>query len=183
MSVNGLVVMTPTSIVSTGTGNSSSINANGSVTFSACETLSLNGVFTSSYDNYMVVFRGVNSSSTFNVQARLRSSGTDATAADYVYQSLVANNTIVSSTRNTSSVFSLGRLSTNTYENGFTAFLFGPYLTQPTACRATNVGGLSGARIDDYASTHSLSSSYDGITLISESANITGLVTVFGFNQ
>ena len=80
---NGLHLITPTSIASTGTGNSSSINTNGSVTFSTCATLSLNGVFSADYDNYMIVMRHVGSdASAFNIDLRLRLSGTDANGSN-----------------------------------------------------------------------------------------------------
>ena len=113
MSVNGLVVMTPTSIASTGTGNSSSIGANGKVTFSSCATLSLNGVFTSSYDNYMVVVRNT-STAVNNMVVRLRVAGADATGSNYTRQTLFVNGTSV-----------IGGRATET-----SAIINAPYITQ-----------------------------------------------------
>jgi hypothetical protein len=52
---DGLVSMTPSSIAHSGT--SASINADGGVDFTAVTELSLNGVFTSDYDNYLIVMR------------------------------------------------------------------------------------------------------------------------------
>jgi len=104
MPVNGLVVMTPTSIASTGTGNSSSINADGSVDFASCATLSLNGVFTSSYDNYMVVMRSVASNNAETGNIRLRASGSDnSTASSYTRQYIAANGTSVTANRTSGS--------------------------------------------------------------------------------
>lgn len=182
MSVNGLVVMTPTSIASTGTGNSSSIGANGKVTFSSCVTLSLNGVFTSSYDNYMVALSGYSSSSGGNVKFRLRVSGTDnSTANSYVHQNIKASSTTVSGTRTTTDE-TLYTVISSTYANGATMFIFGPALTQPTAGRSVTAVGASGATIEDYAWTHNQSTAYDGFTL-DLSAGATGSITVYGFNQ
>jgi hypothetical protein len=183
---NGLVVMTPTSIVSTGTGNSSSINSDGSVTFSSCATLSLNGVFTSSYDNYMVAIRGTSSDDAGTVGARLRASTTDASGTNYTRQRLDASGTTVGAGRDTSAAtYTRLMVLDDGQRSGGVAYVFGPYLAQPTAFRSVSASAYLDAYIRDWASTHSLSTSYDGITLANEfgAATISGLVTVFGFNQ
>lgn len=184
MPINGLVVMTPTSIASTGTGNSSSIGANGKVTFSSCVTLSLNGVFTSTYDNYAVSIR-FNASGGTTVQMRFRASGTDATGVNYTHQELQANNTTVSGSR-TSDISGWTPIfgSNVTQRCGSTVYFFGPFLVQPTAFRAVSVNDFSSARIFEYAGTHSLSTAYDGFTLLPFGGpSITGAITVYGFNQ
>jgi hypothetical protein len=178
---NGLVVMTPSSIAYSGT--SASINADGSVTFSACTSLSLNGVFTGDYDNYMVVVRATNGTSSIQYQFRFRSSGTDnSTANSYVRQYIGADGATVDAGRQTGNIGSF--IYTNsTSEIGFTQYVFGPYLAQPTAYRSTTVNATSSAGIIDYAGTHNQSTSYDGITAFPQAGNFTGLLTVFGFNQ
>ena len=185
MSVNGLVVMTPTSIASTGTGNSSSIGANGKVTFSSCVTLSLNGVFTSSYDNYMVVIRNQHSASTLDMGFRLRdSTPADASGSNYTRQYLFADSTSVSAGRGSLVTAAVIGQTSSTQRSGTTAYVFGPYLAQPTAVRCVDGDGASGATILDYASTHSLSTSYVGFTILPlSSGSISGAVTVYGFNQ
>jgi hypothetical protein len=177
---NGLVVMTPSSIAYSGT--SASINADGSVVFSACTSLSLNGVFTSDYDNYMVAITGTNTiNSDFFV--RYRASGADnSTASSYVYQRLSASGTSVTGQRTTSDKARIGEIyAVRTW--GLSAYFFGPYLTQPTAHRSVNALDGGAAVVNDSASTHNQSTAYDGITLYPSSGNMTGLLTVFGFNQ
>ena len=190
---NGLVVMTPTSRSTTGTGSSSTINSNGSITFSSCASLSLNGVFTSSYDNYMVVLRHNHGSDVgLVVDIRLSASGVATTAANYTYQILIANSTSASGGRATSQnrwlINETGN-DENTLNSGVTVYLFGPQLAQPTALRSVGVsnrrsgtGSGNGASIYEYAGTHSLSTSYDGLA-IGMQGSMNGLVTVFGFNQ
>lgn len=182
MSVNGLVVMTPTSIASTGTGNSSSIGANGKVTFSSCATLGLNGVFTSSYDNYMVVIRGT-ANAAVNCYFRLRASGVDnSTANSYVRQYLDANGTTLTAARLSAQFGDLGVFNA-TQRVGITAYFFDPCLTQPTAIRALCARDFSSAGVIDHAVTHNQSVSYDGFTLDFGVQNSTGEITVYGFNQ
>ena len=177
--LGGMVLMTPTSIASTGTGNSSSIGTNGSVTFSSCATLSLNGVFTSEYDNYMIVCRHSTSGSS-TIGGRLRAFGTDASGNDYVRQRLNADGTTVSGTRNTANELDIN-LAANSQRIGWTMYVFGPNLSQATAFRSITVSDSSDARIFDYAMTHSLSTSYDGITFYPQAAvTFTGLVSVYG---
>jgi hypothetical protein len=183
MPTNGLVVMTPTSIASTGTGNSSSINADGSVDFASCATLSLNGVFTSSYDNYMVVMRSVASNNAETGNIRLRASGSDnSTASSYTRQYIAANGTSVTANRTSGSDAFIYN-SDDTQRSGLILYLFGPYLVQPTAGRTTPVSGFDNAYLLDAAFTHNQSTSYDGFSLYPATGSFSGLLTVFGFNQ
>lgn len=180
--LGGMVLITPTSIASTGTGNSSSINTNGSVTFDTCETLSLNGVFTSSYDNYMVVMRWQSSTAFADIFGRLRLSGTDATATtDYNYQTLVVNGTSVTGSRNTTGGRFYISSSDKSYRNGVSMNIYGPSLSQPTAYRTIAVDSASGAYIYESAGTHELSTAYDGFTFYQNATtSFSGLISVYG---
>jgi hypothetical protein len=180
---NGLVVMTPTSVAKTGTGSTATINSDGSVTFSACETLSLNGVFTSSYDNYMIAIRHTCNQSSAALSGRLRVSGSDATGTNYTRQYILALDTSVTAARESTQSSARIAAMTNSQRGGDTCFVFGPFLAQPTAFRYAGIYPDLNAGIADAVSTHSLSTSYDGLTLFMASGNFTGLLTVFGFNQ
>ena len=178
-----LEVCTPTSISYSGT--SASITADGGVEFTACSSLSLNGCFTADYDNYMIALRGTSSDDAGGISARLRASGTDASGANYTLQRLDASGTSVSGGRATSTTYTRLMVLDDGLRSGGTAYIFGPYLAQATAFRAVTASAYLDAFIRDWASTHSLSTSYDGITLANEfgAQTITGLVTVFGFTQ
>lgn len=179
--LNGLDVMTPTSIAYSGT--SASINTDKSVSFTAVTSLSLNGVFTSSYDNYMIVMRFTVSAIDQTMRYRLRASGTDnSTASSYVSQLLRADTTTVNGARATLNTGVLPEAS-NFARNGVNIYVFGPKLTQYTSARAVDVGDKSDVYIYDVASTHNQATSYDGITIYPESNNMTGLLTVFGYKQ
>jgi hypothetical protein len=177
---NGLVVMTPTSI--SYSGASASINADGSVVFSACSSLSLNGVFTGDYDNYMVVVRQDNSQATTNYY-RLRALGTDNSTADsYVSQIIYGNGGTVAGQRITTNKGYVGYVGA-VYRNGMTLYLFGPYLSQPTAWRSLCADDYASAEVIDSSGTHNQSNVYDGFTMLPSAGALDGLVTVFGFNQ
>jgi hypothetical protein len=180
MAVNGLELITPTSIVVTGSGSSATINAGGSVTFTTAATLSLNGVFTSDYDNYVIDMRGSGTTEA-NTQIRLRLAGTDSSTG-YTYQQLFADATSVTGSRFTSTAPFSGYISA-VQRSGDNIYIYGPALAQPTAGRNVNAAGRSSAAIVDYAWTHSVSTAYDGLTLFPQAGSSTGLIKVYGLAQ
>lgn len=180
---NAMMLIKPSSVDITGAGSSATINDSGSVTFSACESLSLNGVFSSTYDNYVINY-WFTSSGGANIGLRLRLSGSDATASNYVDQLLSADSTSVTGFRGTQDRFRGGD-SYGTQRAGFTNFMYGPALAQPTAYRLVAANDLTSAALFDGAGTHSLSTAYDGFTLYNRTAGTTfgGLVKVYGMRQ
>jgi len=180
----GLHIMTPTSIVVAGSGSSASIRADGGVDFATATSLSLNGVFTSAYDDYMIVMRYLGGGSSSQVMDyRLRVSGTDATGSNYTSQFVEGNGTSVSGARGTATAGTISAYGFNT-PNGFSSYFYGPHLAQPTAVRsAAMFSGSLGIILRDYASTHSLSTAYDGLSFIAGGNNFSGMVTVYGYAQ
>lgn len=73
----GLVNVVPTSVAQA--GGSASANAQGLVTFTGVTSLSLNGVFTSAYENYLVSVKINSATVNAGLRFRLRVSGTDQT--------------------------------------------------------------------------------------------------------
>ena len=102
MATNGIRLITPTSVDVTGAGSSATINAGGSVTFSTAATLSLNGVFSATYDNYIIEMQLRSNGSNADVYGRLRLSGSDASGSNYTVQVLNSNSTSVTGVRLTS---------------------------------------------------------------------------------
>ena len=175
--IAGLKLIVPSSVAGSGV----SVSASGKVTFTAATTINVNGVFSSTYDNYLVVIGGT-ATDDASLNCRLRASGSDASGADYVYQTLNANNTsVLGSRQSAQSVTRFGSLM-STDMSGIHAYFYGPALAQPTAIRGVTAEGLSGGvRIFDVASTHSLSTAYDGFTLSNKT--LTGSLTIYGLSQ
>jgi hypothetical protein len=82
-SVAGLTQIVPTS-VAVGSG-SGSVDANGAVTFSAASSISINGCFSSTYDNYRIVFYNSVPTSSSQSRIRFRRSNADITSSNYLY--------------------------------------------------------------------------------------------------
>jgi hypothetical protein len=176
--IAGLKLIVPSSVAGSGV----SVSASGKVTFTSAATVSMNGVFSATYDNYLAVIRYTNTSDT-NTRFRLRASGTDATGSNYTYQLLRAGSTSVTGSRaSADDKGGIGGVSISLM-SGEHFYLYGPALAQPTATRAVNVSGISDARIDEYATTHSLSTAYDGFTFYAITGNMTGTCTVYGLSQ
>lgn len=175
--LGGMVLVTPTSIAYSGT--SASIGANGSVTFN-CTSLSLNGVFNSNYDNYLISIRRKNQIGDYALRARLRQSGVDdQTTNSYASQVLYAyNNANVAASRSTNNYADIGNA--DAIENGDTLSVFGPYLAQPTALRSMTGSSELGPLISNWVVTHNQSASYDGITIFPGFSSIIGLIAVYG---
>jgi hypothetical protein len=181
---DGLISMTPSSIAHSGT--SATINADGGVDFTAVTSLSLNGVFTSDYDNYLLVISETLGTGTAeSLQIRFRAAGTDATGSNYTWQLINATGSTVSGSRSSSQT--LGRIANSSASspnaNGHTVHIYGPYLAQPTAWRSVDVNSNGAASILDAAGTHSLSTSYDGCTILIPASSISGTVHVFGYEE
>ena len=176
--IAGLKLIVPSSVAGSGV----SVSASGKVTFTAATSISVNGVFDSTYDNYLVVMRHISSSGDSRFDLRLRSSGSDATGSNYTYQDVNANSTTVSGARFSGTFASVCFIS-STAASGTHCMFYGPALAQPTAIRSVNAIGRDSARIKDQAITHSVSSTYDGFSFLPSSLTLSGALTVYGLSQ
>jgi hypothetical protein len=167
-------LVTPTSIAFTGT--SASIVGDGSVEFSAVSSLSLNGVFSSEYENYIMVWSAIGGP---RLDFRYRAAGTDdSTASSYVHQSLTASGTSISGGRVTGNNSVLSINLTSTLMNGFITYFYSPAMVGPTGYRSQSATGNTGAVISNYAGTHNQNVSYDGLRLFNITA--TGNLAMYG---
>lgn len=178
--IAGLKLIKPTSVAGTGV----SMSTTGKVTFTSSTSISINGCFTSTYNNYLIISNIIGSVNSQNLWYRLRSSGTDASGSNYIRQYLAGTAASIFGARATAQTYGFnGWLDGG--RNGSHLYLYGPFLSQPTASRCVTAGseaGGSSAVIED-ACTHSLSTSYDGITFLTSSGNATGTLCVYGFSQ
>ena len=183
-----MVLVTPTSTAVTGAGSSATINAGGSVSFTACATLSLNGVFTSTYDNYAIVYwaKATTGTAYEYIRFRWRAGGVDnSTASTYVQQVLEAYSTTVSGTRVTTDYGAFGPTdeTANLRPSGAYTTFYGPYLTQPTVSRCVSAGSADNAWIGDDVTIQTQSISFDGFTMYVTTGGITGRVCVYGMRK
>ena len=182
-STPGLAIATPTSIANS--GGSASLSG-GQITFTAVNSLSLNGVFTSTFQNYRILLRPTAVSGTdVIISFRLRTAGTDS-ATSYGVQKTESTS---GSTTSSGAAATSGRLlfTTTTYGNyaATNPDIYGPQLAIPTLYNymSTYLDSSGNKYVEMLGGSHHVSTSYDGITLLISSGTMTGTLRVYGYNN
>jgi len=179
----GLVSISPTSIDNA--GGSVSISS-GLVTFTGVSAISLNGVFSSAFANYRLLFNRTNSGGSaaqYQDVWRLRASGVDDSSSNYHYYSsyygTASGNVLLSAV----SLWYLGDGYGSGDESAVTLDLY-----NPNKASTTFGHGLRNYRYntnDKYGRAfgveHSLSSVFDGITVTSGSGTFSGTFAAYGY--
>ena len=136
-----LTQVVPTS-VTVGSG-SASTSANGTVTFTGATTVLLNGVFSATYENYLIMIRPSASSVNQAIISRLAVGGVpNTTASSYITQNQTAAVSTVSTSKGTTTSwdtwnnFGTGNLD----DNSVTQTIYGPFLAKNT----TGISMLTG---------------------------------------
>ena len=175
----GLAKIVPTSItVGSGTG---SVDANGNITFSGASSVSVNDVFSATYNNYKILIDH-SVSTALNTTIRLRVSGADDTTANYARQYLVAVNTSVSGGRSTGQTSWILNAPINNRASA-ECTLFNPFNSLQTSMQVVNQADYAGSNIavlDTYAFQQT--TSFTGFTFIASTGTFTGSISVYGCN-
>lgn len=172
----GLVQVVATS-VAVGSG-SGSVDANGRVTFNGASTVSINGIFTSIYENYLIVFNTLHSSNS-ELNFRLRASGTDS-SANYEWQRLRATSTTVAGAYSAPGSFQLSVEASGTSYILGSFLLFDPFKASATYYTLGTNYVTNSATIGIAGGRHNVGTSYDGLTFIPSAGNITGTISIYG---
>jgi hypothetical protein len=177
----GLKLLVPTSVaVGSGTGT---VATTGTVTFTGASSVSLNDVFSTTYDNYKIVLSGLISTSAQEINLRLRVSGSDnSTASSYVKNQINGNDTSVTGIRTTSNLISFGAFDT-TLVNSQTIEICNPFLASATGFISLTNRSTSGAISHLGTGTHNQTTSYTGFTIFPAANNLTGTVSVYGYKK
>jgi len=173
----GLVLVKPSSVVG-GTDN-----GKGTVSFTA-STVSLNNVFSSTYDNYRVIVNNLvgNTGTSLSLTLRFRVSNSDTTSG-YYWQRIRGSGTSTTS----SSANIVGEINLGVYNSGNRAHMVfdvtSPFLTVNTM--VTNHGVDFDNNTQTQISVGGLNdgTSYTGLTIIGSSASMTGQISVYGYNK
>jgi hypothetical protein len=164
------------------------------VSFSGVASVSLPAdTFTTTYDDYKIIFKVESSSTSGFLTIRFRASGVDATGSDYNYagvgwQSGSAAENAQNQATNIGLFF--GHYTTlNTFTKTMSEItVFNPKLTEFTSTigltsSSVSVGGTGRLATINTAGLHKLATAYDSATFIASAGNITGSASVFGVNK
>jgi hypothetical protein len=150
--------------------------------FSAVASQSVTSIFSSTYDNYRIIYNLTGSTST-NTLMRLRTSSDDSSASynkQYLY---AASTTVLAARSNGQTSWLLGDHGTDLTFN--TTDLIGPNLAQPTGGFQL-AGQLFASGSNNWFSNvlgHTASTQFTGFTIYPASGTITGTVSVYGYNK
>jgi len=182
--VSGLVKVVPTSVaVGSGSGSSDSL---GTVTFSGASSVSLNGVFNSTYANYKIMFMANAASATTTLYFRFRTTSDD-TGTNYYAASNGVNwsNGGVSNNLITQSAFIVGALVIN--DAGYTRFnydCFSPNLGTYASLLGGQSSGIVGGPAHNHGALWSVTATqFTGFTVYPGSGNIGGTISVYGYTK
>jgi hypothetical protein len=179
----GMKLVVPTSVaVGSGTG---SVDTIGNVTFSGASSISLNGCFSSVYDNYKMIITIDSISAANALQGRLRASGTDLSTTVYKrWYFLVRNAGTSGFGSDTNNVIYLNDYGASR-KDAFAVEIYNPfrtanqkYFTIPDAQTESSGQGWLSSRTQVDNTT-----SYDGFSIIPSSGTITGTVRVYGYKD
>ncbi len=149
-------------------------------TLSSATSLSLNNVFSATYNNYLILFNGGFVAGTTDVNIRLRSSASDNTSANYCFAQTRSNTSSVATQQGASGVNEWIMLTGSTSNNSFAIDVFAPF----TSGIKTTFNGTFLARSNDRGGSvtgfFDLTSSFDGFTIYFTNACI-GTLSVYGY--
>ena len=178
--VGGMTAIAPTTIANSG-GSASTTAA--TTTFTGVSSISLNGVFSASHDNYRVVCDYTTGTSGGIVtNFRFRTAGTDNTAAVYQLRGAdVGAFTSISVNDQNLAAMTTGRDGGNAMVLDVVSPFAARYTHCPFTVHSATVAVIALARFG--VMSHLSTTSFDGFSIITASSTITGRVTVYGYSK
>lgn len=178
-----LTNIVPTSVNTT--GGTTTINATtGMVTCTSATGISLNNVFSATYDNYLINVNGTNSGSTYDFKLRTGGGSPVDISSDYwFFTEYFYSGTYTTQQNGTAASTGGGRAGIGAgYHSILQITLTAPFLAQRTVGYIDGSGGYSGPSIHHGVFLHNIATSYPSFTLITGSA-FTGYITVYGYTK
>jgi hypothetical protein len=177
----GLVLMKPSSVSAGATDN-----GKGTISFSGVTSVSLNGVFNSTYTHYFVVidYSANGGGSTL----RLRASNTDNSNANFIIRGWGVPDSAGGQypiQLNSQTSMTLGTVSTSAnFGARTTMHIMSPQENKATSIYVDSAYSTTNSSGEGYfyRGTHRENYQADGFTLIN-SANMTGTLSVYGYNK
>ena len=180
----GLVQLMPSS-AAVGSG-SATITGNGSVTFSGASSVSLNGIFSADYTTYHINFLLESASTQAGVTVRFRTSGTDNTSnvyygagqLNYAYNGSYFTDSANPSTQSQTLVGA--EQISSLYGSLMVMEISNPFQSQLTVVKSQSNSSYANRHSN---LTHNSTTSFDGMSFIYSSGNMTGKIQVYGYRN
>lgn len=179
----GLQLVKPSTVAGTGV----TVTTLGKVAFTATTSITVNGIFSTTYDQYLLLLDVPTAVTPAALTMTLASSGVPDSSANYDTEVLSA--TGATATAGQALAFTNVPLSATTTgtSHTFKIELFRPALALPTnglveAFSTANPGTSTTTGTQSRAFQHRIATSYDGVQIVSGN-QITGTLRVYGYNN
>jgi hypothetical protein len=151
-------------------------------TFSAVTSVSINDVFSATYDNYVIELTDLVPATTGNVSVRLRVAGADNSSSNYLFGRMIvgaaASQTFATANNTTSTSFVVVSAITSVDNNFATFKLFNPFTVKKTGFSVLGAGNS----LEVGGGNMTVTTSYTGFTLLNANGgNIAGTIKVYGY--
>lgn len=176
----GTIPVVPTSV--SGTGVSFSIN--GKVSFTAATSITINGIFTSEYENYCVIYNA-DQSLAAGLTMRLSLAGVAAAGTQYDHQQTYSTGTTAAGFQSINvNTFNLQSGGGQGQSGKFD--IFNPAVAVNTRLKSLFITHNSGTGVmydGTVGGVHKLNVAYDGIVILPTNGTLTGSLRVYGYNN
>jgi len=154
------------------------------VSFSGVSTVSVNNCFSSTYDNYLVLFYASSAAAVGgNVNLRFRVSGSDNTDSTYKRQLIAATDTTVAGARSTTTSIMVGGMDSTDNANVLTLTVFRPYIAVQTSVLSQALMPADGSYMQVSSGYFDNTTVFDGFTLFPNTSTFTGTLRVYGYRN
>jgi hypothetical protein len=154
--------------------------------FSAVSSQSINDVFSATYDNYRIILTCIGSAAG-DVNFRVRVAGADNSASNYVYGGMerISSGTSFTGLASAGTTsWPLLRYDTGSRGGASQIDIFKPFQTIETSMIFSSVGeNVTNQEYNWINGQLTVTTSYTGFSLIATAGNITGEVSVYGYNK
>ena len=180
----GLFQIVPSSVAVAGAGSSASVSTNGQITFATATSVTVNDVFSATYDNYLILIDQVGTADS-DLNWRFRVSGADNSNANYQFQ-FTDIQTVSNFASNRTTNGTSGRVTSlnNANRNRNEVMLYSPFMTRTTSYFST------GQKTDGttpsttfYSGAFNATTSFTGFTLLPQSLVTSGNMSIYGYRN
>jgi hypothetical protein len=153
-------------------------------TVTATNSVTADGVFTSSYTNYLLLIN-YTISGAGQMRFKLRTGGVSA-STNYNFQTVEGNGaSLTTSTAASQTSYLVGAYG-STFEAASNVQIFGPQLAKATTILTGNTaanGALTVPLYEQWYGNHSTATAYDGIEIFTSGTNWTGVYAIYGYSK
>lgn len=153
---------------------------------SAVSTVTVNNCFSSTYENYRIVYSAINPSTNNDLNLKLTTGGTPSSTGYYwgfIYVNLSTLALTGAAAANTSS-HHIGSVTSTAFRHAGTIDLLMPNLAQYTGIVASDYLMRTDIAAAAVTGSHQVATSYDGFQIIASSGTLTGgTIRVYGYKN